>query len=362
MERVDDEKWLDEALEGALHSDDTQPDFDRWKSHHPEAVATLTEQKPQPQQAPAAKPIRINAWFVKLAAAAVIAIAGIVAITQLPQATDPGATTTTAQAQDLTGPLTHTFGDGSIVTLAAGAQIRTYDEAGKRGFQHISGVIDVTVAKGLGEFIVTTPYGDVKALGTEFTLELVDGVTNDTKEPVNLLAVEVSEGKVEVSNARGKTLLEATQDAIVEKDGAPYDFNQDEALPEQLKERIEGMVAAFEAGDAAAWAANFNFDYLFQLIKGQVAYDPLRFGGSKEDAARLQEMLKDIQNPKELSQAFTDGVNISAPVTVYVRSVELSADGTHAKAECVQRKSERRMTITRPQWHHFDNDWWQIDD
>jgi len=356
MERVDDEKWLDEALTGALHSDDTQPDFDTWKAHHREAVATLTAQKA------ATKTIRANAWFVKLAAAAVIAIAAIIGITQLPHATDPGATTTTAQAQDLTGPLTHTFGDGSIVTLANGAQIRTHGEAGKRGFEHVSGVIDVTVAKGLGEFIVTTPYGDVKALGTEFTLELVDGVTSDTKEPVNLLAVEVTEGQVEVSNARGMTLLEATQDAIVAKDAAPYDFNQDEALPERLKQRIQAMVAAFEAGDAAAWAANFNFDYLFQLVKGQVAYDPLRFGGSKEDAARLQEMLKNIKSPKEMSQAFIDSVNISAPVTVYVRSVKLSADGNHAKAECVQRKSERSMTITRPQWHHFDSDWWQIDD
>ena len=362
MERVDDDKWLDEALTGALGSDDMQPDFDKWKAHHPEAVATFTAQTAPAQRSPVTTTIRINAWFVKLAAAAVIAIAAIVGITQLtrPNATEPGAAT--AQAQDLTGPLTHTFPDDSTVTLTDGAQIRTYGEASKRGFAHVSGTIDVTVAKGKGAFGVTTPYGDVQALGTEFTLELVDGVTSDTKEPVNLLAVQVSEGKVEVSNDKGRQTLEAMQETIVDKGAAPYDFNQDDALPERLKKRIQAMVAAFEGGDATGWAANFNFDYLYQLAQGQVAYDPLRFGGSKEDAARLGEMLKDIKSPEEMSQVFIGGVNITEPIKVYVRSVELSADGNHAKAECVRRKSERSMTMTRPQWHHFDNDWWQIDD
>ena len=357
MERVDDEKWLDEALEGALHSDDTQPDFETWKAHHPKAVETLTAQTP-----PATKTIRMNAWLVKLAAAAVIAIAAIIAITQLirPDATPPAIQFSSGAAL-LVGPATHTFGDGSTVKLTAGASVRTYSDAGKRGFEHVTGAIDVTVAKGLGEFIVTTPYGDVKALGTEFTLELVDG-TADSGEKVELLSVEVTEGKVEVSNDKGRQYLEAAQDGIVAKDAAPYDFNQDEALPDRLKERIQAMVAAFEAGDAAAWAANFNMNYVFKLAKGQVDYDPLLFGGSPEDAARLGERLKDIESPEQLGQAFIGSVNITEPVTVYVRSVELSADGAHARAQCISRQTERRMTITRPQWHLFDNDWWQIDD
>jgi hypothetical protein len=152
------------------------------------------------------------------------------------------------------------------------------------------------------------------------------------------------------------------QDTIVEKDAAPYDFNQDETLPTRLKERIQAMVAAFEAGDAAAWAANFNFDYVFKLAKGRVDYDPLRFGGSKADAERLGQMAADIESPKALSQAFLGGVNITESVTAYVRSVTLSEDGNHARAECVTRRSENHMVITRPQWHYFDGDWWQIDD
>jgi len=364
MGRVNDDRWLDEALTGAFGSDDTQPDFDRWKAHHPEAVEKLTTRTPPPQRPPAIRSIRMNTLFVKLAAAAVIVIAGIVAVTQLTQPDDAVTIDTPAiiVAKTLTGPLTHTFDDGSTVKLAADASIRTHGEAGKRGFEHLAGAINITVTRGKGEFIVTTPYGDVKALGTQFTMDLVDGVTSDTQEPVNLLAVEVTEGKVEVSNAWGKTTLAAMQDTIVEKDAAPYDFNQDEALPTRLRERVQAMVAAFEAGDAAAWAANYNFDYVFKLAKGQVAYDPLRFGGSQEDAERLGRMLADIESPEELGQAFLKSVNITEPVTVYVRSVELSADGAHAKAQCVTRKSERHMTITTPQWHHFDNDWWQIDD
>ena len=40
----------------------------------------------------------------------------------------------------------------------------------------------------------------------------------------------------------------------------------------------------------------------------------------------------------------------------------LGGGGQHARAECIRRKSENHIVITRPQWHHFDNDWWQIDD
>jgi ferric-dicitrate binding protein FerR (iron transport regulator) len=360
MGRVNENKWLDEALTGAIGSDDTQPDFDKWKASHPEAVQELTSRaEPESGRPPVIRRIGMNSLAIKLAAAAVIAIAGIIGITQF---IEPDAGTTGNTAAMLTGPMTHEFADGSTVKLAGGASIRTYADAGKRGFEHLTGDIYVTVAKGKGEFVVETPYGNVKALGTEFKLDLVEGVTADTKEPVNLLAVEVTEGKVEVSNDKGKTTLEATQDTIVEKDAAPYDFNQDEALPARLKERIQAMVAAFEAGDPMAWAANFNIDYVYRLGKGQVEYDPQRFGGSKEDAERLQEMLKDIKSPDELSKVFIGSVNISEPITVYVRSVELSADGAHAKAECIRRKSETHMVITRPQWHHFENDWWQIDD
>ena len=122
------------------------------------------------------------------------------------------------------------------------------------------------------------------------------------------------------------------------------------------------MVDAFAAGDPAAWAANFNIDYLFKLIKGQVEYDPMLFGGSEADARRLQENLGAVKSVEELSEQFLGGINITGPVNVYVRSVVLNEAGDHAQAECVSRKSENTMTITRPQWHYFDGGWWQVDD
>jgi len=360
MGRVNDDNWLDEALDKAIQSDGTQPDFETWKARHPEAVQELTTRTPQPQRPPSIRTVKMNRLFVKLTTAAVVALAAIIGITQMNRSNEVVLTQINPLPM-LAGPATHALKDGSVVTLRENASIRINESAETRGFEHVAGVIDVTVAKKHGEFIVTTPYGDVRALGTAFTLELVDGMA-DNGQKVELLSVEVAEGKVEVSNDRGTTTLEASQDTIVEKDAAPYDFNQDEALPDRLKERIQAMLDAFAAGDAAAWAANFNMNYVFKLAKGQVAYDPLLFGGSKEDPERIRETLKDIDSVEQMSQMFLGSVNISEPIKIYVRSVTLSADGRHAQAECVRRKSERSMTLTTPQWHYFDNDWWQIDD
>ncbi len=362
MGRVNDDNWLDEALDRAIHSDDTQPDFEKWTANHPEAVEMLTSRTPQMQRPPLIRRILMNNMYVKLAAAAVIVIAAIVALAQFAEPNDKMPTIGPVAIETLTGPMTHTFADGSAVRLAQGANIRTYGEAGKRGFEHLAGQIDVTVAKGLGEFIVTTPHGEVKALGTQFTMELVDGVAANTKEEVKLLTVEVQEGSVEVRNTKGVKTLKATQDIVVPMDSAPYDFNQDEALPAALRDRIQAMSDAFAAGDPAAWAANFNIDYLFKLIKGQVEYDPILFGGSAADAKRLQENLGTVKDVEELSEQFLGGINITGPVNVYVRAVVLNEAGDHAKAECVSRKSANTMTITSPQWHYFDGGWWQIDD
>ncbi len=357
MGRVNDDNWLDEALTESIHCDDTQPDFDRWKADHPEAVKKLTARA---QGSPMIRKRPIRSLWIKLAVAALVAIAGIIGVTQLTKykaSIEKTILEIPPVAMTLTGPTIHMFDDGSVVTLSDGAKIRTYVSATKRGFEHLAGKIDVTVAKGQGEFIVTSPYGDVKALGTQFTMELVDDGQN-----VQLLAVEVTEGKVEVSNTKGIQQLVAAQDGIVLADSAPYDFNQDENVPARLRERIQAMLDAFEAGDAAAWAANFNINYVFKLIKGQVQYDPNLFGGSEEDAKRLQQGFANIGGVEELSKVMLDSVNISEPIKIYVRSVEISQDGQHARAQCIRRKGPQSLTVTTPQWHHFDNDWWQIDD
>ncbi len=305
----------------------------------------------------------MNATAVKIAAAALIALAAVVGITQLTHSntSQTGAIEPVAQ-QTLAGPMTHPFADGSRVELVEGATIRTLAEAGKRGFEHLAGQIDVTVAKGKGEFVVTTPYGQVKALGTQFTMEIVDRVAANLNQPVQLLCVEVKEGSVEVRNAKGARTLTEKQNIVVARDKAPYDFRQDGRLPARLRERIATMLTALEAGDSAAWVANFNFDYMYKLIKGQEQYDPQRFGGSDSDMERIRKGFSDVASPQELLQRLGSGGVLNGSAKVYVRLVTISEDGKHAEAQCVRRESDNSIVITTPQWHFFDNDWWQIDD
>ena len=356
MERVNDDKWLDETLTDAIGSNRTQPDFETWKVTHPEAVSKLVTRTSPAQRSPLIRNPRMNHLLAKLAIAAAVIIAAIIGITQLNKPTME-----TLQPQLVSGPTAHTFSDGSIARLADGAQIRTLGQANKRSFEHITGKVEVSVAKGQGDFLVTTPCGDVKALGTEFTLELIDGTT-DHGEKLELLAVEVTEGKVEVSNAQGKMALEATQDTIVEKDTAPYDFRQDGSLPERLRERITSAIAAMETGDARAYIANHNIDYMFRLITGKEEYDPQRFGGSETDLERLRQGLGGVSGPDELAQQFVAMGGIKTHSKLYVRSVTLNDAGDHAQAQVLERKDKNHVVITTPQWHYFDHDWWQIDD
>lgn len=298
--------------------------------------------------------------MTKLAAAAVIVIAATIGITQL--TTSEKVTPGGGAAAMVEGPRTVELDDGSTVKLAQGAQIRINGQAGARGFEHVSGVVAVSVVKGLGEFIVTTPYGDVKALGTEFTLEMIDSVTADTQEHVQLLAVEVTEGSVEVSNDKGASILNEQQKLVVEKDRAPYNVSQDGDVPARLKERMNAMLDAIEAGDAKAYIANYNVNYLYRLVKGQAEYDSNLFGGTEEDAKRLREAFGSIESAEALGEAFLQGVNVKEPTKVYLRDIEVSQDGTHAKAKLLTGESAGRMKGSFPQWRHFDNDWWQVDD
>ena len=303
----------------------------------------------------------MNATFVKLAAAAVIAIAAIVGIAQFTGNDQTGQVVGPVAQETLTGPTTHTFADGSTVSLAEGASIRTFADAAKRGFEHLAGQIDVTVAKGKGDFLVTSPYGQVKALGTQFTMNVMDEVAANTKERVQLLAVKVTEGSVEVRNAQGATTLTENQDIVVAVNAAPYDFNKDQKLPKELRTRIQSMIDALKAKDGAAYFANYNLPYLYKLAKGQVQYDPQLFGGTAEDAQNFQKGLGDkVSSPEELGRMVASSLN-STGGEIYITSITMNQAADHATARCVG-KSGARTVVTSPQWHYFDNAWWQIDD
>jgi hypothetical protein len=262
----------------------------------------------------------------------------------------------------MAGPQTFILADGSKVTMEQGAKIKVDYNSDTRGFEHIAGVVDVSVVKGLGEFIVTTPYGDVKALGTEFTLDMVDGVTADTREHIELLSVEVTEGSVEVSNDKGASILKEQQKLVVEKDRAPYNISQDDKVPARLKERMTALVDAMKAGDREAYTANYNISYLYKLIKGEVEYDSNLFGGTEEDAKRLQQAFGNIESVEALRKEFVKSINITEPTKIYLRNIEVSEDGKHAKARLLTGQAPTSMRGSFPEWHYFDNDWWQVDD
>ncbi len=356
-------KWLDEALSETIGSKKLRTDFEQWKQQHPQAVQMLTSRTGMTASVSTTPPttwrIIMTSKITKLAAAAVIAIAAIAGISKL---NGPDKIDTTEIDNEMATPQTFKLADGSQVTLAKGAKIRINNAAGIRGFEHVAGRIDVSVVKGKGEFIVTSPYGNVKALGTRFTLDMVDGVTTDTQKPIGFLAVEVIEGSVEVNNDKGSGILKASQRLIVEHGQEPYDYYQDEHLPVRLRERIKAAVEAMETGDPKAYIANYNTEYMYKLIKGQQEYNPNLFGGSQADLERLRQGLKDIESKEDMINRFLSMGISKAKDKLYIRSVELNKTGDHAQASCLERKATNQTTITSPQWHYFDNDWWQIDD
>ncbi len=341
-------------LEGLLKADGIDP-AGATKAERIAFAKMLNEQSKPKQSKPAYQPdiwrIIMKSRITKFAAAAAIIIAVLIGINQFTSSTNE-----IAVAKLVHGPQTHSFNDGSTVKLAEGAEIGLYDSSEKRGFEHLAGEIEVTVTKGKGEFVVVTPFGVVKALGTVFGIDIV------TTDSIDILAVEVKEGSVEVSNPQGSKVIKANQGVTVEKDKAPYDFRQDENLPLGLVERIQAMLDAMEAGDKHAWLANFNINAFYDLAKGKVEYKqhPDWFSGmSPDDANRFRQALANVNSPEEIKDIML--ADISDDIyKLYVRSVTLEKDGKHATAICVKKQGQA-IGFT-PQWTYFDGDWWQTDD
>lgn len=292
--------------------------------------------------------------ITKLATAAVVITVVLIGINQFSSSTNE-----IEVAKLVHGPQRHSFNDGSTVKLAEGAEIRLYNSSEKRGFEHLAGEIEVTVAKGKGKFVVVTSFGAVKALGTVFEIDLVN--TNS----IDILAVEVKEGSVEVSNPQGSKVIKANQGVTVERDKAPYDFRQDENLSPRLIERIQLMLDAFEAGDKKAWAVNFNIQAFFDLVKGNIKdwrNHPWFSKFSEDRIAQFKQMGADITGPDQLLEMYISSININESSKRYILSVVLDDDGKLARADCVKVEGHKRYVITTPQWAFFDGDWWQIDD
>ncbi len=357
MSRSQHDKWLDDALTDAIGSDRPTTGFEQWRTRHPQAAEMLTARGGgSTERTPKIWSIIMTSPITKLAAAAVVAVAAVLGVHQL--ISKP---TGLGSGQLVRGPQTVTLDDGSTVELADGAAIRT-DSAGSRGFEHTAGRINVDVAKGKGQFIVATAYGSVKALGTEFALDLVDGVAVNTKKPVRLLSVNVTEGTVEVSNKRGSRLLSENQGATVMPDSAPFACAGNQSIPAGLAEKVAAMQKAMESGDSRAYFTNYNLQVLFDMVKGSRPYDANLFGGDEVDLGQLKEAFADVQNPQELLEKLMSGPALPSVEQVYVQSVKLNDACDHATAEIVMLQGGQRLYMGYPQWHLVDGQWWQIDD
>ena len=83
MKRLENDKWLDDALTKAIGSEKSQPDFERWKQDHPEAVEKLTSRAGREKRTAGPHQIwRIimKSPITKLAVAAVVIIACLIGL------------------------------------------------------------------------------------------------------------------------------------------------------------------------------------------------------------------------------------------------------------------------------------------
>jgi hypothetical protein len=77
--------------------------------------------------------------------------------------------------------------------------------------------------------------------------------------------------------------------------------------------------------------------------------------GSQEAMSMVYKKYKDDL----LSIAHIASVNMK-PCSLYVRTVELNDDGTHAIATCALKRDDVDRFV--PKWTYFHNNWWQTDD
>ncbi len=262
------------------------------------------------------------------------------------------------------GPRVIILADGSRIELAEGAKIVVRSQTKIRGFEYITGLINVEVAKDSKAFIVTTEFGEVKALGTKFSMEIVNAVVEETKENLEMLSVKVTEGTVQVSNDKGLTVISKNHTANIEREKAPYDFTQDKNLPHRLIERIQSMVEAMETGDGKKYLSNYNIEALYKLAKGEIKFAEHRdwFSGmSEENAQNFITTFAQVESPEQLLEMMLGGIS-NETGKIYVRSVTLEPDGKYAQADCISKEGDLILSGHFPQWTYFDGDWWQTDD
>lgn len=170
---------------------EAQAGFDAWKNadpRHEEAAAEIEFllSHLQAVRGPKARPARValNAAFSQSrrrnrAAAVTLALAVLIA--------GPAALTLdshtpryfTADMRTATGAWkSYTLQDGSVITLDSGSAVNLHFDQQRRAVELVQGAINVTVAKDASRpFVVTTPQGEMRALGTRFMVDREEDAT-----------------------------------------------------------------------------------------------------------------------------------------------------------------------------------------
>ncbi len=267
----------------------------------------------------------------------------------------------------VTGVERYELGCGSMVVLDEGCEFLYLDGADVREIELVVGGFEIDVVKDDRQLVVKTMLGNVKALGTRFSVGL-GKIRGDNGDGGMTLAVGVMEGRVEVANEFGVVKVGRGGRIAVVGGSGPYDYRGDDRLPARLVERIDSMCDAFANGDARGWASNFDMETFYRLLKGEIELADHREwfsdGLTDEQLARNRKLCEGVTSVEEMMEIFIASVNIREKYNVYIESVTLSEDGKHARAICVKKavKPSKYYTKTDPDWAYYNGDWWQIDD
>lgn len=159
MKHPENNNWLDDALTKALEAKKTEPNFDKWKKTHPQAVEMLTSREGRESLSPTSphniRGIIMRSRIIKLTAAAVILIVILVGLSKLGPSIDGAGVAFGDVLQKIQGPsytfdLTVTTGDKTSTTVQGSVQEpgrMRFD--GSVGAHKISSITDISKGKSL---------------------------------------------------------------------------------------------------------------------------------------------------------------------------------------------------------------------
>ncbi|HQB81994.1 MAG TPA: FecR family protein [Candidatus Rifleibacterium sp.] len=195
--------------QGSAFSGESYPEL---KIRIMQRLEPVLQQRRNAAAEPARPPVVATNWFFRLASVFCITVIGIALIYQNFNPGTPGPAappqtvistaptsfmialnSSTPTQVSLDNPISLFNGDSAVINVPDGSTLHVTGPARlnvcPRGFHLLQGQIKAEVVAGKGEFVATTPHGQITVLGTVFT------VTTDQRRTL----VEVTSGRVRVS-------------------------------------------------------------------------------------------------------------------------------------------------------------------